>query len=166
MKFSDIFIPLLGLLVLTVGNAVVNMEQHNDIKEIRTEQKMTLKNAMQEQLFQLKMNKVLDTTYAIEPTHKEKTFFITAYCPCEICCGRWADGITANGHKIIDGDRFVAAPKSIPFGTEMDIPGYGIVAVKDRGGAIKGNKLDVFFNTHQEALNWGVKKLTVTVFVK
>ena len=98
-------------------------------------------------------------------SYKEE-FTVTAYCPCEKCCGNFADGITANGHRIVDGDRFVAAPKSFTFGTIMNIPGYGTVAVKDRGGAIKGNKLDVFFNTHQEALNWGVKKLTVTVFVK
>jgi len=56
---------------------------------------------------------------------------------------------------------FVAAPKGFEFGTMLDIPGYGTVPVLDRGGAIKGNRLDVFFATHQEALNWGVKILTV-----
>ena len=89
---------------------------------------------------------------------------VTAYCLCEKCCGKWSKVYprrTANGHIIQPGDKFVAADKSIPFGTKLDIPGYGIVQVLDRGGAIKGNRLDVFFPTHQEALNWGVKSLTV-----
>ena len=93
-----------------------------------------------------------------------KTYRVTAYCPCEKCCGKWANVYprrTASGHIIKDGDRFAAADKNIPFGTILDIPGYGIVRVEDRGGAIKGNRLDVFFPTHQAALNWGMKNLTV-----
>lgn len=84
---------------------------------------------------------------------------VTAYCPCEKCCGECADGITACGHRIQPGDKFVAAPPYIPFGTILNIPGYGSVPVLDRGGVIKGNRLDVFFPTHQEALEWGVKYL-------
>ncbi|MBE0536260.1 MAG: 3D domain-containing protein [Phycisphaerae bacterium] len=91
---------------------------------------------------------------------------VTAYCPCAKCCGQWADGITANGHRIVNGDRFVAADRRYVFGTELIIPGYDNdrpVKVLDRGGAIKGDKLDVFFNTHQEALEWGVRYLDVKV---
>jgi len=94
---------------------------------------------------------------------------VTAYCPCSKCCGEYADGITACNHRIQDGDRFVAADKSYPFGTQMIIPGYNKsdpVEVKDRGGAIKNDKLDVFFNTHKEALVWGVQYLDVLVKVQ
>jgi len=91
---------------------------------------------------------------------------VTAYCPCAKCCGTGSPGITANGHKIQPGDHFVAADKRYPFGTELTIPGYNKgqpVKVLDRGGAIKGNRIDVFFPTHQEALQWGVQDLDVTV---
>jgi 3D (Asp-Asp-Asp) domain-containing protein len=91
---------------------------------------------------------------------------VTAYCPCEKCCGKHSDGITASGHKIRPGDVFVAADRRFKMGTEMIIPGYNngkVVKVLDRGGAIKGNRLDVFFATHQEALNWGVQYLEVKV---
>jgi len=88
-------------------------------------------------------------------------FRVSAYCPCPICCGQYADGITASGHVIQPGDKFVAAPKSIPFGTVLDVPGYGVVPVEDVGGAIKDRRLDVYFSTHQEALNYGVKYLFV-----
>jgi len=91
---------------------------------------------------------------------------VTAYCPCPKCCGEYSDGVTACGHEIQPGDTFVAADRRYPFGTEMLIPGYSNsqpVRVLDRGGAIKGNRLDVFFATHQEALEWGVKYLEVKV---
>jgi 3D (Asp-Asp-Asp) domain-containing protein len=97
-------------------------------------------------------------------TWTEKTMVVTAYCPCDKCCGKYGWGYTtASGYKIQKGDRFVAAPKAYAFGTVMQIKGYGIVRVEDRGGAIKGNKLDVYFDTHQEALEWGVKKMKVLV---
>jgi len=91
---------------------------------------------------------------------------VTGYCPCSKCCGEYADGITANGHKIRPGDTFIAADKRFSFGTEMVIEGYSngqAVKVLDRGGAIKGNKLDAFFHTHQEALEWGVRYINVKV---
>ena len=93
-----------------------------------------------------------------------KQFKITAYCPCRICCGKHAKGITASGHIIKEGDRFAAAPPQYLFGTKMNIPFYGLVDVRDRGGAIRGDCLDVFFDTHQKALNWGIKILNVEVW--
>lgn len=105
-------------------------------------------------------DKIVDSDYQLLQMR------VTAYCPCSICCGNSSDGITANGHVIQSGDRFVAAPRDIPFGTVIEIPGYGKVPVWDRGGAIKGNRLDVFFPTHQEALVWGVKLLDVKVWPK
>ncbi len=86
---------------------------------------------------------------------------VTAYCPCSKCCGKWADGVTASGHKIQPGDKFVAASKEFAFGTIVNVPGYGSVPVLDRGGAIKGDRLDLYFDTHQAALNWGVQHLLV-----
>jgi len=91
---------------------------------------------------------------------------VTGYCPCSQCCGAFSDGITANNHHIQPGDTFVAADRSYQFGTEMVIPGYNTgqpVEVTDRGGAIKGNRLDLFFHTHQEALQWGVQHLDVLI---
>lgn len=91
---------------------------------------------------------------------------VTAYCPCPKCCGRFSDGITACAHKIKPGDTFVAADRMYPFGTEMIIPGYNNarpVKVLDRGDAISGNRLDVFFPSHQQALNWGVRYIDVKV---
>lgn len=93
---------------------------------------------------------------------------VTAYCACTKCCGPNARGITASGKRVTyNKGRFVAADTNVlPFGTNVSIPGYHggeFVPVIDRGGAIKGNKLDLFFPTHQQALEWGRKMVLVTV---
>lgn len=91
-------------------------------------------------------------------------YTVTSYCPCKICCGKYGWGYTtASGHRIQTGDKFVAAPRHIAYGTQLIVPGYSSKPVKvlDRGGAIKGNRLDVYYPTHKQALQWGKRKLDV-----
>ena len=88
------------------------------------------------------------------------TYKITAYCPCSKCCGK-TTGRTASGTKATAG-RTVAASSKFAFGTKLNIGGH-IYTVEDRGGAINGNKIDIFVNTHAEALQWGVRYMTVSV---
>lgn len=101
-----------------------------------------------------------------------ETMRVTAYCLCRKCCNSWAvkgvnskgQRITASGHVIRPNDKFVAAPKDVPFGTMLIVPGYANnqpVPVLDRGGAIKGNRLDAYFPSHREALDFGVKNVVV-----
>lgn len=89
-----------------------------------------------------------------------QVFKVTAYCACAKCCGK-TNGITAMGTRATAG-RTVAASSQFAFGTKLNINGH-VYTVEDRGGAIKGNKIDVYMNTHAEALAWGVKYLTVNV---
>jgi 3D (Asp-Asp-Asp) domain-containing protein len=92
---------------------------------------------------------------------------VTAYCPCEICCGPLAAGITASGHRVnVDQGKFVAADPVLAFGTRLVIPGYNegqAVRVLDRGGAIRGRSLDVYFDDHEVARQWGVRYLPVAI---
>jgi 3D (Asp-Asp-Asp) domain-containing protein len=92
---------------------------------------------------------------------------VTAYCPCEICCGPLAAGITASGRTVAaDNGRFVAADPVLAFGTRLVVPGYNgglAVRVLDRGGAIRGRSLDVYFNSHERARRWGVRYLPVAI---
>ena len=82
-----------------------------------------------------------------------ESYVITAYCACVQCCGK-TDGITASGIKAVEGVT-VAMDKSIPFGTKIYIDGVGERIVQDRGGAITGNRIDLYFSDHQSALNFG-----------
>ena len=85
---------------------------------------------------------------------------ITAYCPCSKCCGK-TNGRTASGTTATAG-RTVAASSKFAFGTKLNIGGH-VYTVEDRGGAINGNKIDIFVNSHAEALAWGVRYLNVSV---
>ena len=54
-------------------------------------------------------------------------------------------------------------PNVIPLGTRLFIPGYGYAVADDIGGAIKGNKIDIAFDTHNEAMQFGRQKITVYI---
>ena len=88
-------------------------------------------------------------------------FKITHYCACEICCGSWANnrpnGIvyTASGAVAEAGVTIAVDPDVIPYGTEVVIDNQTYIA-QDCGGAIQGNRIDVYCNSHQEALQLGV----------
>ena len=93
-------------------------------------------------------------------TGTTKIFKVTAYCSCSKCCGKQT-GITASGTKATAG-RTVAASGQFAFGTKLIINGKEYT-VEDRGGAIQGNKIDIYMDSHAEALAWGVKYLPVQV---
>ena len=82
----------------------------------------------------------------------------TGYTPGDPGC----TGITYTGTKASRGT-IAVDPKVIPFGTKLYIPGYGYGVAADTGGAIKGNKIDLCYETRAEALNWGIKNITVYV---
>lgn len=89
------------------------------------------------------------------------TCCVTAYCACEQCCGK-TDGITATGTHATQGRTVAVDPSVIPYGSTVYIDGVPYVA-EDCGGAIGGTRIDLFFNSHQDALNWGVRYCEVWV---
>lgn len=106
-------------------------------------------------------NKDGDTSQAIEPVSLGE-FKLTAYCPCAKCCGKWAynrpDGIIygAIGEELKEGYSIAVDPNVIPYRTEVVIDGNKYKA-QDCGGAIKGNRIDVYFEDHDDALEFGVQ---------
>jgi 3D (Asp-Asp-Asp) domain-containing protein len=104
----------------------------------------------------------------VRPARK-LAMLVTAYSPDAASCGESADGITASGYSVwTNGMKLVAADTSVlPFGSLISVPGYdagNIVPVLDRGGAIKGNRLDVLYPTHEQATQWGAQRLEITVW--
>jgi len=99
-------------------------------------------------------------------TAKQLTVTATGYCPCTICCGASADGITATGRSAsLKG--IAADPKHITLGSRIDVPDYDTwCLVDDVGGKVKGNHIDLRFKTHEEAMQWGKKKITVRLWVE
>ena len=82
-------------------------------------------------------------------------FKLTAYCNCSKCCGKWAGGPTASGVMPKAGRTIAVDPKVIPLGSKVKINGHTYVA-EDTGGAIKGNRIDVYHSSHSAALDFGV----------
>lgn len=82
------------------------------------------------------------------------SFVVTAYCDCKQCQGQWV-GTTAVGAKPHAGTTIAVDPKKIALGTKVYIDGVGWRVAQDTGGAIKGNRIDLFMSSHDEALNWG-----------
>lgn len=110
------------------------------------------------------------------------TLTLTGYCKCGICCGwkrNWRFqpvyaygpnkgkpkkvGITSSGTRAVRGT-IAADTRLFPYGTIIQIPGYGWGRVEDIGGAIKGRHIDLFFDSHQEALEWGRQKKQVLIW--
>lgn len=89
----------------------------------------------------------------------ESTMTVTAYCPCEKCCGAYSNGYTATGAKATQGVTIATDPDVIPLGTEVEIDGHIYIA-QDVGGAVSGNRIDLYFDSHDDALQWGVQEKT------
>lgn len=92
------------------------------------------------------------------------TLNVSAYCGCQICTGKWSEfGLTASGKPPVAG-RTVAADWSVlPFGTKLRVPGFGMLRVEDTGSAIKGYKLDIYMESHEEAKQFGRRNLVVKI---
>lgn len=84
----------------------------------------------------------------------------TAYCPCSIC--GTGSGKTSLG---TEARRGIAAvdPSVIPLGTIVYVEGYGLAIAADTGGNIRGNRIDLCFNTHSDAIQFGRKTVRVHV---
>lgn len=117
-------------------------------------------------------NPVTDTIQVTEVSRPRKTMTVvaTAYCSCKSCCGIYAenrpDGVvyTASG-TVAKANHTIAVDTSvIPFGTKVLYNGTEYVA-EDTGSAIKGNKIDIYFDNHSDALSWGKRTIEIEVVI-
>jgi len=117
---------------------------------------------------------------SVEPV--DRVMLATGYCKCGKCCGwrrtwygrpvyasgpqegqRKRIGMTASGTMAKVGT-IAADSQYYPFGTTMYVEGYGYGRVEDRGGAIKGQHIDLFFPSHRQAEEWGSRRVRVRIW--
>ena len=100
------------------------------------------------------------------------TFVLTAYCGCKKCCGKYAKNrpVDENGKEIVygsigvrleEGVSIAVDPKVIPYKKKVVINGHTYIA-HDTG--VKGKRIDVYFENHQDALNFGRRKAKVYIY--
>ena len=150
IKYSIARLVIVGVLCMAIGFGVGRLSKKTEIVEVNITRPVEY----------IKVERV-NCEPKVEPTYKEMQVIATAYCPCVKCCGK-TDGITSTGVKAKANHTIAADPSVLPYGTEI-LCSLGEFVVEDCGGAIKGNRIDIFFNDHQEAVEFGVKELTIWV---
>lgn len=92
---------------------------------------------------------------------------LSAYCKENYphICNNGDSSRTATGTIPIAGRTIAVDPNVIPYGSEVIINGHTYIA-EDCGGAIKGNRIDILFDTHQEALQFGIQYADVSYVLK
>lgn len=91
-------------------------------------------------------------------------FTITYYCTENYSHTCGGGGTTASGTQVTPYQTAAVDTSVIPFGTKLYIEGVGYRIAEDRGGAVKGNKIDLAVTTHEEALNLGIDR-NVKVYI-
>lgn len=131
-------------------------------------ERQQVKHKKQIKKIEIETNEEVYTQVAPQPISLGN-FKLTAYCSCPICCGEWAykrpGGVVygAIGEELVEGYSIAVDPSIIPYRTEVIINGRTYKA-QDCGGAIKGNRIDVYFENHNEALKFGIQY--AEVFIK
>lgn len=93
-------------------------------------------------------------------------FDLSFYCPCEKCVGKKKIVRTASGTKPKANYTIAVDTRIIPLGSILYIEGFGYFIAQDTGSAIKGNRIDIFVDSHQQALKLGRKKANVYLLKK
>ena len=86
-------------------------------------------------------------------------FTITYYCACEICCNK-ADGITATGTPVVEGQTIAVDPDEIPYGTKVIIDGH-VFTAEDYDTSGKEKHISIYVNEHETAQKLNEKKAEV-----
>lgn len=138
-------------LCLAMGFGLGWISKKTEVVEVKIEQPIVRAN-----------QPIEETKSKPTPTYTEMTVIATAYCPCEKCCDK-NDGITATGVKAKSNRTVAADPSILPYGTEI-LCGMGEYVVEDTGGALKGeNRVDFFFDTHEEAVEFGKQEFSIWI---
>jgi len=131
-------------------------QQHKEIE---------FKEQLYEEMLNLQKNRCEEKVNEL----KKIEAIVTGYAPFDNQSGMCADNnpsVTSTGK--MPSSRFAAAdPTRLPYGTKVKVPGYGVVEIQDTGGALRGDKenirIDLFFDTYDEALRWGIKEKVVQI---
>ena len=162
--------PLGGILVTAAIITMLGFAGHDGLKEAQAKElthQVELKSELKQEPKQEVKQEVKQEWKSLGE------FKITAYCSCRKCCGVWAKNrpldengkeivYTASGERAEAGKTIAVDTSVIPFGTEVRI-GDTVYTAQDTGSAVKGNVIDIYFDSHEDAVKHGAKYLEVEV---
>lgn len=169
-------------IVIEQGDTLWDIAKANGIsvKELKLANGMTSDNIWIGQELFIPVPSLSKDDSKEEETLEGKSYLVeaTAYCPCFSCCGKHEGddgyGITASGYNVFSCEKNIIAADTdvLSFGTEVklyrtlpsgDEEFIGTYTVEDQGGGIKGERIDIFYFSHEEALNFGRNQLRLEV---
>ena len=164
---SDLIHPGLNLTIYTDVPYDNQVKKAEPVKTVEPVESVESNETPSSEAVSLKQTSASESNTAsqqttAEPEGKEIMVEATAYtASCEGCSGITSTGINLKENpdaKVISVD-----PSVIPLGSKVYVEGYGYATAADTGGAIQGNKIDVFIPDYEEAVQWGRKQVKVTI---
>ena len=182
-NIATLFVTILALVLTIIFWYKVVIATHDVYKSIKSTQEQVQQNNMEIKDLTNEINKIKETQEEIKAKQTSTLdrgghfkylgkYKVTAYDLSYEDCGKYKGhpqyGITASG-KYVTAWQTIAMDKSIPMGTKVyipyfqDYPNKGIFIKEDHGGAIKGNRIDVYMQSSSSVKNFGVKYLDVYI---
>lgn len=178
MKIKIINVTIIIIISVVIGILKINSSNKNELPKesnIKSNTEFEIQTeifTVEEILHQIEKTSENVTEEATEQSTEQPkivslgTFKITAYCSCEKCCGQWAlnrpNNVVygASGAELIADYSVAVDTDLIPYGEKIIINNREYIA-HDCGGAIQGNRIDIYMSSHEKALQWGVQNLEV-----
>lgn len=163
--FATLVLVVLVLLFKAVWKEeqAVEVEEYSSFAEVESERLIRPK---QPEVVIVEESTEEESESEIDDLRPIGQFKVTAYCSCEKCCGKWANtrpnGIVygASGEELVPYYSIAVDTDIIPYGKSVFIDEIEYVA-HDCGGAVKGNCIDIYMDSHEAAVEFGVKNMMV-----
>ncbi|MFS0863138.1 LysM peptidoglycan-binding domain-containing protein [Fredinandcohnia sp. 179-A 10B2 NHS] len=157
---SDLIHPGLNLLIFEGIKPTKSIEE----TPVQSVADTTKESSDEEPVVKKEEESISTVTPATTSKASSKEIVVTATAYTATCEG--CSGITSTGINLLENPEakvISVDPSVIPLGSKVYVEGYGEAISGDTGGAIKGNKIDVFIPSKQDAINFGVKQVKVTI---
>lgn len=149
-KDNTIVMVIIGLMLINLLTVIIYTfianQQEKEIKELKNKPPETI---------------IVERDISPIPYDDLGIYTISHYCDCPICTGTSKGSRTASGTKPKEGRTIACDGKMLKMGDIVYIETIGLRVCEDRGGAIKGNRIDLYVKEHSKALSMGIKKARV-----
>lgn len=144
---------------------LLDIDAEEELTADETSKVITVGEASLQDTEEIAEEESLEQTDSSEDSHTHSDlqslgiFRTTGYCPCYRCSEGWGRR-TSTGATATSGHTVAVDPRVIPYGTKLMIEGV-IYTAEDRGGGVKGNHIDIFFDSHTQTRQHGSRQQEV-----